>query len=71
MDRKIKAAMAEVERARRGARISLRDAAARAGMSEANWRQLVAGKVRSNGDQVERVARTDQALDMAVSVGVL
>ena len=71
MDRRIRAAMAEVERRRKGARISLRDAAARVGMSEANWRQLTAGKVRANGDEIERVARIDQALDMGMAVGAL
>lgn len=59
-----------VEPARKAARISLRAAAERAGMSEGTWRQLVAGGVMQRGTWVPRHPRRDQVLDMAASVQV-
>lgn len=59
-----------VEPGRKRARLSIRDAAERAGLSEATWRQLVNGKVKSNGYWITRTARRDQLLDMAHAVGV-
>lgn len=54
-----------VEPARRRAGLSLREAGRRSAMSEASWRQLVAGGVRIRGTHVERRARRDQVLRMA------
>lgn len=59
-----------VEPGRKAARLSQRDAADRAGISEGTWRQLVNGKVKSNGYWISRTARRDQLLDMAHAVGV-
>lgn len=60
-----------VEPRRRSIRMSLREAARRAGMSEANWRQLVAGGLSQNGTHIARMARRDQVLSMALAVGAL
>jgi transcriptional regulator with XRE-family HTH domain len=60
-----------VESKRKAARLSLRTAADIAGMSEATWRQLVAGGVNAGGKWVERHPRRDQVLDMARAVGAL
>jgi hypothetical protein len=60
-----------VEPRRRSARISLRTAAERAGISEANWRQLAAGGVNVGGQWVNRRVRRDQVLRMAHAVGCI
>lgn len=60
-----------VEQRRKQAHLSLRTAAARAQISEATWRQLVAGGVMAGGNWVKRYPRRDQVLDMAHAVGVL
>lgn len=60
-----------VEKQRKRSRMSLRTAADRAGISEATWRQLVAGGLNVAGRWVNRVPRRDQVLDMAVAVGCL
>lgn len=60
-----------IEPRRKQQRISLRDASDRAGMSEATWRQLVAGGVNQSGVWVDRIARRDQLLDMAQAVDCL
>lgn len=60
-----------IETRRKAQRISLRLAAARAGMAEATWRQLVAGGVNAGGRWVTRTARRDQVLAMAHAVGAL
>lgn len=60
-----------VEERRKRARISLRAAADRAGISESTWRQLVAGGVNAGGRWVNRTPRRDQVLDMAVAVECL
>lgn len=60
-----------VEERRKTQRISIRTAASRAGISEASWRQLVAGGVNSAGRWVNRHPRLDQVLDMALAVDAL
>lgn len=60
-----------VEPRRRAARLSLRTAGERAGMSEGYWRQLVAKGVMANGTWVERRPRRDQVLAMAAAVDAL
>lgn len=60
-----------VEPQRKANRISLRQAATHAGISESNWRQLRDGGVPVNGQWVERTPRRDQVLDMAMAVGCL
>lgn len=60
-----------VEKARKRSRMSLRTAADRAGMSEATWRQLVAGGLKVAGRWVNRTPRRDQVLDMALATGCL
>lgn len=40
-------------------------------MSEASWRQLIAGHVTQNGRVVGRTARVDQVLAMGAAVGAL
>jgi transcriptional regulator with XRE-family HTH domain len=57
-----------VEPRRKAQQLSLRRAAARAGMSEATWRQLVRGGVTTQGQWVPRVPRRMQVLTMAASV---
>jgi transcriptional regulator with XRE-family HTH domain len=57
-----------VEPRRKAKQLSLRRAAARAGMSEATWRQLVRGGVTAQGNWVPRVPRRLQLLTMAASV---
>lgn len=60
-----------VETRRKRTRVSQRTAAARAGMSEATWRQLVAGGVSGPNGWVNRHPRRDQVLAMAHAVGAL
>ena len=57
-----------VEPRRRVQGLSLRRAAARAGMSEATWRQLTRGGVTVRGVWAPRTARRDQLLAMAAAV---
>src|SRR5918996_2208715 len=57
-----------VEPRRKTQQLSLRRVAARAGMSEATWRQLVRGGVSAQGQWVPRVPRRVQLLAMAASV---
>lgn len=64
-------ALDEIETRRKNLRLSTRRAAERSRMSEASWRQLIAGSVRQGGRVVERVARPDQVLTMAAAVGAL
>lgn len=60
-----------VEPQRKRARISLRAAGERAGMSEGSWRQLAASGVNVGGKWVARSPRRDQVLAMAMAVNVL
>lgn len=60
-----------VEEQRKKARVSLRAAADRAGISESTWRQLVAGGLNVAGRWVNRTPRRDQVLDMAIAVGCI
>lgn len=60
-----------VEPRRKAARMSLRTAGDRAGMSEGTWRQLVANGVKTAGQWVPRYPRRDQVLAMAAAVDAL
>lgn len=60
-----------VEPRRKAARISLRTAGERAGMSEGTWRQLVANGVSVGGRWMIRKPRRDQVLAMAAAVDAL
>lgn len=64
-------ALTEIERHRESARVSIREAARRAGVADGTWRQLVAGQVVLNGRVVKREARRDQLLVMAAAVEAL
>lgn len=60
-----------VEPRRKAARISLRLAGERAGMSEGSWRQLVRNGVMVGGQWMVRRPRRDQVLAMARAVDAL
>lgn len=70
-DRAIKRGLELVEKRRAAEHLSQREAGKRAGLSEATWRQLIAGGVYQRGEWINRIARRDQLLDMAAAVGNL